>query len=96
MVVTADGGIAKTAPWDNVYIEAERQSTSPYWGYEYRFNTGSVLVDDVSTYQFTYELPESLITGEDAEIPVAFESDVVRAQGYDGVRFAFAARGRGT
>ena len=57
--------------------------------------TATVTVQSRSEYAFEYEVPELLVAGEDAVIPVTTKATVVNEHGYDRVRFAIKAEGDG-
>ena len=55
----------------------------------------TVTVHERSTYQFVYDIPDHIVACEDAEMPVAFQTDVLGFCGYDNVRYKFYADGPG-
>lgn len=52
-------------------------------------------VREHSTYGFSYDVPTDILVGVDLDVDVTFKSEIVGLQGYDGVRFKFAATGPG-
>ncbi|MFZ5946290.1 MAG: copper amine oxidase N-terminal domain-containing protein [Bacillota bacterium] len=44
----------------------------------------------VSDYSFDYQVPETIIAGEDAEVKVTLQTEGLGAEGYEGVRIQFS------
>lgn len=54
-----------------------------------------VSVHRYSTYAFSYDIPELVLAGSEASIPLTFAAELAGNLGYDPVRFAFSVEGPG-
>jgi hypothetical protein len=59
----------------------------------FAYNVTQDEAPEVSTYKFSYEVPEEVIAGKEYTVPVTFATDVKGDYGYEGVRFQFKAEG---